>query len=230
MIQSKLDVAIGPEGIYEAAFREGREMRNCLNNLLVSFVCLICLMVFLVSCSYPSAKKEEPKAQVIELTSEPVQPGEGRPGLMVWYDLEKVRHIRQLPDDESFVSKGKPGKPIPYLDHKFGEKDVFDSGENIGVCMLMKGFMNFQQAGEYRMQANSNDGIRLYIDDQMVLNDPDVHSDRLSEIGTVIVRTPGWHNVRIKYFQRKGTATIQLFWKKPGDSEFSIIPADAYAH
>ncbi len=34
------------------------------------------------------------------------------------------------------------------------------------------------------------------------------------------------------YFQRKGTATLELYWKPPGqeDADFVLVPAEAFAH
>jgi len=34
----------------------------------------------------------------------------------------------------------------------------------------------------------------------------------------------------IKYFNRTGTAAIAIYWKLPGETNFSIIPAEAYSH
>ena len=80
------------------------------------------------------------------------------------------------------------------------------------------------------MQALSNDGIFLYLDDQLVLSDPKHHSDRLSNLAFVTIDTPGWYPVTIEYFQRKGTAALKLFWKTPAGEEQVPLPAEAYAH
>jgi len=58
--------------------------------------------------------------------------------------------------------------------------------------------------------------------------DPD--GDRYTEIGTASISETGWYPILIRYFQRKGTATVKLYWKKPGDKDFSVIPEAAYAH
>lgn len=153
-----------------------------------------------------------------------------QPGLSVVYFHGFYRNIHQMPRGKSAAEKGIPGKPIPKLDHKFGEDLVFDSGRSKGVGMHMDGFILFEKTGDYVFQANTNDGFRLLISEMKIIDDPLYHSDRMSGKVRVRVSEPGWYPLRILYFQRKGTATIQLFWIKPGDKKEVIVPAEAYAH
>ncbi len=154
-----------------------------------------------------------------------------QPGLSVLYFHAFYRHIDEMPRGRIAIARGIPGKPIPYLDHHFAEEVmVFESGRAKGVGMHLEGYILLEKPGEYVFQANSNDGFRMLISDRRIINDPTVHSDRLSEKGMVKISEPGWYPIHILYFQRKGTATIQLFWKKPGDKQKSIVPAEVYAH
>lgn len=152
------------------------------------------------------------------------------PGLAVTYHEKKMRHLDELAKDKKLASKAWPGKPILFLDHNFGEGEIFDSGKKQAVFVLMTGFVRFAQTGRYSIQANSNDGIRIFVTGRMIVNDPDVHAERLSVPGVVVIDKPGWYPVLIQYFQRKGTAALQLFWKVPGSEQYTIIPAAVYAH
>jgi len=152
------------------------------------------------------------------------------PGLSVLYFNRFVRHVGQLPEGKSAERAGRVGAPIPMLDHRFGKGEVFGSGRSRGVGLQLTGFIRFDAPGEYVLKARSNDGIRLYINGQMIFEDPTVHSDRFSPEGSVQVTTAGWYPLLIQYFQRKGTATLELYWQIPGADGFKIIPAEAYAH
>jgi hypothetical protein len=153
------------------------------------------------------------------------------PGLQVLYFNGKYRNVRQIPDgDTAILEKGRPGAPILLIDHQFGNNEVFDSGRSRGVGVQIKGYLLFDQKGPYEFQALSNDGVEVIIDGDTILIDADVHSDRLSSIGTLSVQQTGWHALMVKYFQRKGTAALKLFWKTPGKDEFEVIPARAYGH
>lgn len=153
------------------------------------------------------------------------------PGLRVLYFDGKYRSVHEVPDgDSALLQKGRPGEPILVIDHQFGQGEVFGSGRNRGVGVQMKGFILLEAPGRYEFQALSNDGVELRIDGKTVLSDPGVHSDRLSEVGAFLVEKPGRHPLTVKYFQRKGTAALKFFWKKPGMDAFAVIPGEAYGH
>ena len=96
--------------------------------------------------------------------------------------------------------------------------------------MRMQGFILFQKAGRYTFQARSNDGIKVLIGNEMIVNDPEVHADRYSDQIPLNIPAPGWYPLTVEYFQRKGTAATELYWKGPDMKAFAIIPAEAYAH
>lgn len=153
------------------------------------------------------------------------------PGLQVLYFNGMFKNVRQIPDgDRALLEKGRPGQPVLLINHQFGENEVFDSGRNRGVGVQMKGYLLLDQPGRYEFQALSNDGVEVIIDGNTILIDFDVHSDRLSEVGALSVEEGGWHSLMVKYFQRKGTAALTLYWKTPGNDGFEVIPASAYGH
>ena len=153
------------------------------------------------------------------------------PGLSVrYYDDFFSRHLDALPSKKNLFNAGRPGKPIRVLDREFGRTEVFDSGTNRGIGMRMEGLLHIDRPGTYRFQALSNDGIRVYLDGQRIIDDPDVHSNRLSAVAAVDIADPGWHPLEVEYFQRKGTAAIMLYWQPPESGALSIIPARAYGH
>jgi hypothetical protein len=153
------------------------------------------------------------------------------PGLAVLYFKDFIeRHVDKLPSGDAAVKKGQPGKPVPFLNHQFGHGTILDSGQDTKIGMEFKGYILLNQTGAYTFQALSNDGLRILIGGRVIIDDPDVHSDRLSSPGTLIVDKPGWYDFKAHYFQRKGTAALVLNWKPPADADFSPVPANAYAH
>ena len=152
-------------------------------------------------------------------------------GLSTIYIYKFFRNIDEMPVLDPKTTAEKAGKPILFLNHHFGEKElVFDSGVSQGIGIQMNGFLKFSETGKYGMMALSNDGIRVEICGKTILTDPKVHSDRFSPQAVLDIPKPGWYPVMIQYFQRKGTAAIEMHWKLPGKADFSIIPAEAYVH
>ncbi len=152
-------------------------------------------------------------------------------GLEATYYLEFFeRSLTEIPAGDSSSYVVKKGPPIAEINHQFGTEEVFSSGTNRGVALRMKGYLYFNQKGEYQLQALSNDGVMVMIDDTTVISDPEQHADRLSNIGFVNIDQPGYYATVIEYFQRKGTAALKLLWRTPGAGDFVPIPANAYAH
>lgn len=161
----------------------------------------------------------------------PVDTDRLQPGLTAIYDYMYgfVRHLDEIPWND-ITRKTPHEKALPYLDHTFRNANVFDSVSREQVVMFISGFIHLDRPGDYVFVAKSNDGVRLFIEGQRILEDPDVHADRFSEPGTVSVSEPGWKPLEIQYFQRKGTAALGLYWQPPGTDNLVPVPAQAYAH
>lgn len=186
-----------------------------------------------IDCANPPADRIQPKEDVRLSGLKPLEPqpaeADLKPGLTVRYYYKKTRDLKMIPSETS-VQKGKPGKPIPYLNHQFGRNEVFDSGTNRLVMMRMKGMLHLPAAGKYVFRALSNDGVRVIIDGQTIVYDRRWHSDRCSHLAEVEIEQAGWYELKVEYFQRKGTAALRFYWQPPGADKLSIIPAEAYAH
>lgn len=150
-------------------------------------------------------------------------------GLASWYYLDfSKRHLKLLPRVSDWP--GQAGKPVLQLNHKFGKGQIFDSGTNRELGVRLTGFIHFDIEGVYNFQALSNDGVIVYIEKQVLLSDPQQHSDRLSEVGQIEIVKPGYYPISVEYFQRKGTAALKLFWQKPDNEELVPVPEKAYYH
>ncbi|HZD24739.1 MAG TPA: PA14 domain-containing protein [Alphaproteobacteria bacterium] len=148
------------------------------------------------------------------------------PGLAVEYLYVLVRHV----DEAEAAGKGHPAAPLPMLNYHSGDGKVLGSDEKDGVAARIRGFIHFDQAGTYLLAMQSNDGVRLKISDTVVIEDPDVHPDRFSPNVPVKIAQPGWYPLYLMYFERRNTSTLELYWQPPGASEFSFVPAEAFAH
>jgi hypothetical protein len=148
------------------------------------------------------------------------------PGLAVNYVFVKAHHV----DDVEAEAPGEPGAPLPQLNYQSGSGNVLTSDQSDGVGALIRGFINFPTAGRWLMTAQSNDGVRVRLAGTVVVEDPDVHSDQFAANAEINIAQPGWYDLTVTYFERKSTATLQLYWQPPGKSEFEIVPAEAFSH
>jgi hypothetical protein len=154
-----------------------------------------------------------------------------KPGLLPIYIYKLFKSADEIPKIDIKTTKEKVGEPIIILDNNFGKNDpIFDSGVSQGLGIQMNGFLKFSNPGKYALKAKSNDGIAVLISGKKTVWHPGVHTDHFSNEVLVDIQKPGWYPLMIKYFQRTGTATIEMYWQLPGETKFSIIPAEAYSH
>lgn len=152
-----------------------------------------------------------------------------KPGLGVVYYGAKLDSIRQFIEWMDY-EKGTPGTPIPMLNYQVGQGNILTATTTDLIGADIKGMINFDKVGTYIMMVHSNDGVRVTIGGVMIHEDPDVHADRFSEEIKLEISEPGWYPVHILYFEKKNTATLELYWDPPGPEEIDYVPASAFGH
>ena len=158
------------------------------------------------------------------------KPAALKPGLAVTYYYGMVRHVDELATIAKY-SKGNVGPPIPQLNYKVGQGNVMTSKFNNGVGAFIEGLINFAQTGTYVLKMQSNDGVKLEIGGKLIHLDPGVHVDTFSDPIPVEIDAAGWYPLSLIYFERRNTATLELYWSKPGGAEaVDFVPAEAFAH
>jgi hypothetical protein len=76
--------------------------------------------------------------------------------------------------------------------------------------------------GTYTLTTNSDDGVQVYINGQLLINDYTYHAPTLDS-ATVSFQAGQKYNIDIKYFQGGGGSLLQLFWAAPG-LPMEIVP------
>ncbi len=152
-----------------------------------------------------------------------------KPGLAVRYYGAKLNSIEQFLEWMDY-EKGVQGEPIPMLNYQVGQGTILTTTATDLIGADIKGLINFDKKGTYTVMVHSNDGVRVTIGGVMIHEDPEVHADRFSEEIKLEISEPGWYPVHILYFEKKNTATLELYWDPPGPEEIDYVPASAFAH
>ena len=149
------------------------------------------------------------------------------PGLAVDYSNIIANSI----SDVEVAGRGKEGPPLPHLNWpQTSGRPVMTSTYPIYVSAQIDGYLKFPVAGDYALRLLSNDGVQLTIGNQIVLADPTVHTTRLTGPTTVSIKDAGWYKLHLLYFQKAGSATLVLQWKRPGQADFVPVPDEMFAH
>ena len=81
-------------------------------------------------------------------------------------------------------------------------------------------------AGEYTLGVRGDDGFRLFVNDQKVIDDWTVHAPETRNY-TVTLTAGQALPIRLEYFQAEQGAEVSLQWKQPGQNEFGDALAAA---
>ncbi len=80
-------------------------------------------------------------------------------------------------------------------------------------------------SGRYRFQTSSDDGVRLWVNGVLVVDNWTDHSPTTNTGATPIALTAGQsYDIRLEYYERTGGAVMRLQWQAPGANDFSAIP------
>ena len=85
------------------------------------------------------------------------------------------------------------------------------------------GTLTAPSSGIYRFQINADDGVRMWLDGELV--GESMQPDNVNMIDTEVVLDAGPHDVRIDYFQRGGGKALEFWWQPPGE-QLRPVPPD----
>ena len=78
-----------------------------------------------------------------------------------------------------------------------------------------------ETAGSHTFHLTSDDGSALFINGQLVINNDGVHASR--ERSQTVELDAGSHSIEVRYFERTGTAQVDLDWAGPGFDRQQMI-------
>lgn len=84
------------------------------------------------------------------------------------------------------------------------------------------GQVQAETTGTYTFYTNSDDGVRVYINGQLVIDDYTYHAPVIDS-GQIVLQGGQKYNIDIKYFQGQGGSLLQLFWSAPA-IPYQLVP------
>lgn len=94
-------------------------------------------------------------------------------------------------------------------------------------AIVFEGFLRIPKDGVYRLTLGSDDGSKLFLDDQLIIDNDDNHP--LQELSRVVRVKGGLHPLRIEFFDYTGDAVLELSINDKNDNR-RPIPNDWYFH
>lgn len=98
--------------------------------------------------------------------------------------------------------------------------------QNVNFAFVYDGYINIPDTAIYSFRLTSDDGSRLIINGQTVINNDGLKSSARSASGHIALDA-GLHPVRVEFFHRDGFELLQLRWSSLSIPE-ELVPASAW--
>ncbi len=139
-----------------------------------------------------------------------VDPGKAEPGLL--FAHYRLGSLSRLPDFNT-LSPSETGIVPSVSVSRYARTDYF------GV--VLTGSIRIDVAGRYDFELGSDDGSKLEIDGQLVVNNDGLHGFR-TVTGSAEL-SQGYHPIRIEFFERNGGERLSLRYR-PAGGAFTEVP------
>ena len=97
------------------------------------------------------------------------------------------------------------------------------SGRSDDVGAVFEGWIDAPVSGYYTLSTESDDGSKLYVGNQMVVNNDGLHG--MVEVAGSIGLSAGKHAARVEFFEAGGGAGLIVRWQGPGIQR-QIVPSE----
>ncbi|MCB0635874.1 MAG: glycosyl hydrolase, partial [Lewinella sp.] len=181
---------------------------------------------------YIMSLDEEEEAKLAAIQEAPEMTGEALPGAEVdpndflpgavarAYAIDMVSSIDQIAFGNDFLFEGIiPG--IEFYGNDFGPLDE-------KFAIEVNGYLHIPKTNNYTFRITSDDGSRLYIDDQLVIDNDGLHGDK--SMDGEIMLAEGYHPVKLHYFNGMGGRVFRFTWRSFDTNLFETVPPTVLMH
>jgi hypothetical protein len=163
----------------------------------------------------------------------PTQPGGGNPGFrrqmrILREFIHGFNVVRMRPDDAVVVGGVPAGGTVRALVEPGRAMAIYvrNEGSTGPWSARWTGFIEAPVGGEYTFHTFSNDGIRLWIDGTLIIEDWTDHGEQ-EDVGRMALEAGRRYPLRMEYFYNGGQGVSRLWWTPPGGRK-EPVPANAF--
>lgn len=89
-------------------------------------------------------------------------------------------------------------------------------------CVRWSGYIVPKYNEVYTFTTKSDDGVRLYINGILLINDWGIHGEKTTK-STIILQAGQPYSIKVEYFEHTGSASVKLYWSSQSQRN-EIIP------
>ena len=113
---------------------------------------------------------------------------------------------------------GAPGRVLvdKMINFSWDWKAPYEDFPQDNFSVRWTGYIKVDKTGRYTLDVASDDGIRLYIDDKLVINDWTDHA-LVTNSYTTELKAGRFYKIKLEYYENGGGAIVKFGWRKPND-------------
>ncbi len=96
-----------------------------------------------------------------------------------------------------------------------------------GFSARWTGTIEASTTGAYQIQTNSDDGVRVWVNGQKLIDDWNGHAVTVNTSTAINLTAGQRYSVVVEYMDIRSYAVMQLRWKSPGATAFTAIPGSS---
>ena len=116
------------------------------------------------------------------------------------------------------------------IDTTGNNNNPFHDGTDDKYLTIFEGFIDIPSDGNYSFAINGDDAVELIIDGKWYGGWYSDHNSDGTDHNVSFILDAGRHSIKFRHQDWLGDDSYQLYWKKPGDDDYSIVPSDAFTH
>ena len=94
--------------------------------------------------------------------------------------------------------------------------------------LLIEGLLKIENAGRYRLGLKSDDGSKLFVHDQLLIDNNGNHAAKLRTGWVNLAK--GFHPIRIEFYEDQGEEVLEFLWASNDEELTPVPPATLFHH
>jgi hypothetical protein len=138
--------------------------------------------------------------------------------------LEGQYYFSTTPSPESDFRSAYSWRTDGVIDFNWGTGSPIAGWTADNFSVRWVGWVLAPSAGQYVFQTESDDGIRVWLNGQMIVDNWTDHGPTLNNSASVTLLSGSANAIKIEYYEKGGGSIVRLRWKAPGSSSFVTVP------
>jgi len=93
-----------------------------------------------------------------------------------------------------------------------------------GFSVRWTGKVEAPSTGTFQFQTASNDGVRLWVNGVLVINNWTNHATTNNNSPTITLTADQRYTIKMEFYDNTGAAVARLRWKRPGQTGYVVVP------